>query len=194
MDAAVLTEQLDTLWLLIAAVLVFFMQAGFAMVEAGFTRAKNASNIIMKNLMDFAIGSFLFFVAGFGLMYGENIAGLIGGSGFFDPTTIASPVSILFQTVFCATAATIVSGAMAERTKFVSYLIYSAFISLVIYPIAGHWLWGGGWLADLGMIDFAGSTLVHSRRRLAALVGAALLGPRIGKYKKDGTPQRDSGS
>ena len=188
MDAAVLTEQLDTLWLLIAAVLVFFMQAGFAMVEAGFTRAKNASNIIMKNLMDFSIGSFLFFIAGFGLMYGENIVGLIGGSGFIDPTTIARPVDILFQTVFCATAATIVSGAMAERTKFVSYLIYSAFISLIIYPIAGHWLWGGGWLADLGMIDFAGSTLVHSVGGWAALVGAALLGPRIGKYKKDGTP------
>lgn len=188
MDAAVLTEQLDTLWLLIAAVLVFFMQAGFAMVEAGFTRAKNASNIIMKNLMDFAVGSILFFVAGFGLMYGENIAGLIGGSGFIDPTTIDTPVSILFQTVFCATAATIVSGAMAERTKFVSYLIYSAFISLIIYPIAGHWLWGGGWLADLGMIDFAGSTLVHSVGGWAALVGAKLLGPRIGKYKKDGTP------
>jgi Amt family ammonium transporter len=188
MDAAVLTEQLDTLWLLIAAVLVFFMQAGFAMVEAGFTRAKNASNIIMKNLMDFAIGSFLFFVAGFGLMYGENIAGLIGGSGFINPTTIDTPVSILFQTVFCATAATIVSGAMAERTKFVSYLIYSAFISLIIYPIAGHWLWGGGWLSDLGMIDFAGSTLVHSVGGWAALVGAKLLGPRIGKYRKDGTP------
>jgi len=188
MDAAVLTEQLDTLWLLIAAVLVFFMQAGFAMVEAGFTRAKNASNIIMKNLMDFSIGSFLFFIAGFGLMYGENIAGLIGGSGFLNPTTLDTPVNILFQTVFCATAATIVSGAMAERTKFVSYLIYSAFISLIIYPIAGHWLWGGGWLSGLGMIDFAGSTLVHSVGGWAALVGAKLLGPRIGKYKKDGTP------
>ena len=188
MDATVLTEQLDTLWMLVAAVLVFFMQAGFAMVEAGFTRAKNASNIIMKNLMDFAIGTFLFFIVGFGFMYGDNIAGLIGGSGFINPTNIDTPVSILFQTVFCATAATIVSGAMAERTKFVSYLIYSAVISAVIYPIAGHWLWGGGWLADLGMIDFAGSTLVHSVGGWAALVGAALLGPRIGKYQKDGTP------
>ncbi len=197
MDATLLAkvESLDTMWMLVAAVLVFFMQAGFAMVESGFTRAKNASNIIMKNLMDFGIGSLLFFVAGFGIMYGDNIAGLIGGSGFLDPTTIASPIDILFQTVFCATAATIVSGAMAERTKFVSYLIYSAVISLVIYPIAGHWLWGGGWLSTLsigswdgGMIDFAGSTLVHSVGGWSALVGAKLLGARIGKYKKDGTP------
>ena len=186
MDVTVLTEQLDTLWMLVAAVLVFFMQAGFAMVEAGFTRAKNASNIIMKNLMDFAIGSFLFFIVGYGLMYGNDLAGLIGGSQFGMPTD--APVSILFQTVFCATAATIVSGAMAERTKFASYVIYSAFISAVIYPIAGHWLWGGGWLAEMGMIDFAGSTLVHSVGGWAALVGASLLGPRIGKYKKDGTP------
>lgn len=197
MDATLLAkvESLDTLWMLIAAVLVFFMQAGFAMVEAGFTRAKNASNIIMKNLMDFALGTLLFFVAGYGLMYGDSIAGLIGGSGFINPTDIATPVEILFQTVFCATAATIVSGAMAERTKFVSYLIYSAFISLIIYPIAGHWLWGGGWLSTLsiggyegGMIDFAGSTLVHSVGGWCALVGAKMLGARIGKYKKDGTP------
>lgn len=197
MDATLLAkvESLDTLWMLVAAVLVFFMQAGFAMVESGFTRAKNASNIIMKNVMDFGIGSLLFFVAGFGIMYGDSIAGLIGGSGFIDPTTIATPVEILFQTVFCATAATIVSGAMAERTKFVSYLIYSAVISLVIYPIAGHWLWGGGWLSTLsigswdgGMIDFAGSTLVHSVGGWCAIVGAKMLGARIGKYKKDGTP------
>ena len=186
-------SHMDTLWMLIAAVLVFFMQAGFAMVESGFTRAKNASNIIMKNIMDFGIGSLLFFVAGFGLMYGDSVAGLFGGSGFGNPTLIDSPVSILFQTVFCATAATIVSGAMAERTKFVSYLIYSAGISLIIYPIAGHWVWGGGWLAQLsiggaGFVDFAGSTLVHSVGGWAALVGAKLLGPRIGKFKKDGTP------
>ncbi|MDD5017035.1 MAG: ammonium transporter [Eubacteriales bacterium] len=186
LDVTVLTEQLDTLWMLVAAVLVFFMQAGFAMVEAGFTRAKNASNIIMKNLMDFAIGSFLFFVVGYGMMYGKDIAGLIGGSQFIMPSD--APVAILFQTVFCATAATIVSGAMAERTKFVSYVIYSAVISAIIYPIAGHWLWGGGWLYQLGMIDFAGSTLVHSVGGWAALVGAAMLGPRIGKYKADGTP------
>ena len=200
-DLTMVSEQLqtlssnaDTLWMLIAAVLVFFMQAGFAMVESGFTRAKNSANIIMKNLMDFSIGSFLFFVVGFGLMYGEDIAGMLGGSGFFDPTTIDSPVSILFQTVFCATAATIVSGAMAERTKFSSYIIYSAVISMIIYPIAGHWLWGGGWLSTLtiagteGMIDFAGSTLVHSVGGWSALVGAAILGPRIGKFKEDGTP------
>ena len=192
MDATILTEQLDTLWMLVAAVLVFFMQAGFAMVEAGFTRAKNASNIIMKNLMDFAIGSVLFFVVGYGLMYGEDIAGFIGGSQFILPAD--APVAILFQTVFCATAATIVSGAMAERTKFKSYVIYSAVISMIIYPIAGHWLWGGGWLSGLtiagttGMIDFAGSTLVHSVGGWSALVGAAMLGPRIGKYKEDGTP------
>lgn len=184
---------LDTLWMLVAAAMVFFMQAGFAMVESGFTRAKNASNIIMKNIMDFGIGSLLFFVVGFGLMYGDSIAGLIGGSGFIDPTSIDSPVSILFQTVFCATAATIVSGAMAERTKFVSYLIYSAFISLIIYPVAGHWFWGGGWLSKLtiggaGFVDFAGSTLVHSVGGWCAIVGAKLLGPRIGKFKKDGTP------
>lgn len=187
-------ETLDTLWVLIAAVLVFFMQAGFAMVEAGFTRAKNSSNIIMKNLMDFAIGSLLFFVVGYGLMYGDDVAGLIGGSKFIDPALVDAPVSIIFQTVFCATAATIVSGAMAERTKFSSYIIYSAVISMIIYPIAGHWLWGGGWLSTLtigswtGMIDFAGSTLVHSVGGWCALVGAAILGPRIGKYKEDGTP------
>ncbi len=185
---------LDTLWVLIAAILVFFMQAGFAMVEAGFTRAKNSSNIIMKNLMDFAIGSLLFFVVGYGLMYGDDVAGLIGGSKFIDPALADAPVAIIFQTVFCATAATIVSGAMAERTKFSSYIVYSAVISMIIYPIAGHWLWGGGWLSTLtigswtGMIDFAGSTLVHSVGGWCALVGAAILGPRIGKFKEDGTP------
>jgi ammonium transporter, Amt family len=182
--------QLDTLWMLIAAVLVFFMQAGFAMVEAGFTRAKNANNIIMKNIMDFSVGSILFFIAGFGLMYGDSWNGIIGTSGFIDPTTIDTPVSILFQTVFCATAATIVSGAMAERTKFVSYLIYSAVISLLIYPIAGSWIWNsGGWLANLGFHDFAGSTLVHSLGGWSALVGAKILGPRIGKFSKDGKPK-----
>lgn len=186
-------SNLDALWILIASVLVFFMQAGFAMVESGFTRAKNASNIIMKNIMDFGIGSILFFVAGFGLMYGDSFLGLIGGSGFIKPTNIDTPVNILFQTVFCATAATIVSGAMAERTKFVSYLIYSAVISLIIYPVAGHWFWGGGWLSQLkiggaGFIDFAGSTLVHSVGGWSALVGAKLLGPRIGKFKRNGKP------
>lgn len=186
-------SNLDNMWILIAAALVFFMQAGFAMVESGFTRAKNASNIIMKNIMDFGIGSILFFMVGFGLMYGTSVGGLFGGSGFINPTNIDTPVNILFQTVFCATAATIVSGAMAERTKFKSYLIYSAVISLIIYPIAGHWFWGGGWLSQLtiggyGFVDFAGSTLVHSVGGWCALIGAKILGPRIGKFRKDGKP------
>jgi len=193
MDAvATNTSFLDTLWMLIAAVLVFFMQAGFAMVEAGFTRAKNANNIIMKNIMDFSVGSILFFIAGYGLMYGQSWNGIIGISGFFDPIAsgLASPVEVIFQTVFCATAATIVSGAMAERTKFVSYLIYSAVISLLIYPIAGSWIWNGdGWLTKLGFHDFAGSTLVHSLGGWCALVGAKILGPRVGKFGKDGKPK-----
>jgi Amt family ammonium transporter len=186
----------DIIWTMIAASLVFFMQAGFAMVETGFTRAKNAGNIIMKNLMDFAIGSILFFIIGFGIMFGDSFMGLFGTSGFFNPdqmtnvaqfTVLTPGVFIFFQTVFCATAATIVSGAMAERTKFLSYVIYSAVISLVIYPVVGHWIWGGGWLADLGFVDFAGSTVVHSIGGWASLVGAAILGPRIGKYNKDGS-------
>lgn len=183
---------IDTVWTLIAAFLVFFMQAGFAMVETGLTRAKNASNIIMKNLMDFAIGSIAFFTIGYAIMFGADHAGLIGFSGFLgmDPTDRGVPIEafIIFQTVFAATAATIVSGAMAERTKFISYVIYSAVISLVIYPVVGHWIWGGGWLSQLGMIDFAGSTVVHSVGGWAALMGAAMLGPRIGKYNKNGKP------
>lgn len=188
-----LKTALDTVWTLVAAFLVFFMQAGFAMVEAGFTRAKNASNIIMKNLMDFAIGSLIFFAVGFGIMFGTDINGVIGWSGFFGMDSmehlglgIPLPAFIIFQTVFAATAATIVSGAMAERTKFISYVIYSAVISLVIYPVVGHWVWGGGWLSKMGFIDFAGSTVVHSVGGWAALVGAAIIGPRIGKYGKDG--------
>ena len=183
---------LDTVWVLIAAFLVFFMQAGFAMVEAGFTRAKNASNIIMKNLMDFSIGSIIFFVIGFGIMFGDSIGGLIGSTGFFNPNTldlglnIPMEVFIIFQTVFAATTATIVSGAMAERTKFAAYVVYSAVLTLIIYPIVGHWVWGGGWLSELGFVDFAGSTVVHSVGGWAALVGAAVIGPRIGKYGKDG--------
>lgn len=183
---------LDTVWVLIAAFLVFFMQAGFAMVEAGFTRAKNASNIIMKNLMDFSIGSIVFFVIGFGIMFGDSIGGLIGSTGFFNPNTldlglnIPMEVFIIFQTVFAATTATIVSGAMAERTKFAAYVVYSAVLTLIIYPIVGHWVWGGGWLSELGFVDFAGSTVVHSVGGWAALVGAAVIGPRIGKYGKDG--------
>ena len=174
---------IDTMWVLIAAALVFFMQAGFAMVETGFTRAKNAGNIIMKNLMDFAVGSIVFWVIGYGIMYGESIGGILGRPIFFFD---GDYTSLIFQTVFCATAATIVSGAMAERTKFISYLIYSFFISLVIYPVSGHWIWGGGWLSELGFHDFAGSTAVHSVGGWAALVGAAIIGPRIGKYSKDG--------
>lgn len=186
---------INTIWTLLAAFLVFFMQAGFAMVETGLTRAKNAGNIIMKNLMDFSIGSIAFFVVGFGLMFGSDIGGIIGMSGFLgmDPMEhlgLGVPLEafIIFQTVFAATAATIVSGAMAERTKFVAYVIYSAVISLIIYPVVGHWVWGGGWLSKMGFIDFAGSTVVHSVGGWAALVGAAIIGPRIGKFGKDGKP------
>lgn len=175
--------------MLIAAFLVFFMQAGFAMVEAGFTRGKNAVNIIMKNLMDFSVGSIAFWAIGFGIMFGADRLGMFGVSGFFlsggDPSTSDGLWQIafwMFQVVFAATAATIVSGAMAERTKFSGYLIYSVIISALIYPVVGHWIWGGGWLSKLGMIDFAGSTVVHSVGGWAGLMGAIVLGPRIGKY------------
>jgi len=185
---------IDTVWILLAAFLVFFMQAGFAMVETGFTRAKNACNIMMKNLMDFSVGSIAFWLVGFGLMFGTSTFGLFGKSGFMlstgDPTTGAGLWQFafwMFQAVFAATAATIVSGAMAGRTKFSSYLTYSVFITALIYPIVGHWIWGGGWLAAKGMIDFAGSTVVHSTGGWAALAGALLLGPRIGKYNRDGS-------
>ena len=187
---------IDTVWVLIAAFLVFFMQAGFAMVESGFTRAKNASNIIMKNMMDVAIGSIVYFAIGFGIMFGADKFGLFGTTGFFGTGLTAEFLGLnipleaflIFQTVFAATAATIVSGAMAERTKFSSYIIYSFVISIVIYPVVGHWIWGGGWLANLGMVDFAGSTVVHSVGGWAALVGASILGPRIGKFTKEGKP------
>jgi Amt family ammonium transporter len=185
------------LWTLIAAALVFFMQAGFAMVETGFTRAKNAVNIMMKNLMDFAMGSLAFWAIGFGIMFGVSSTGWFGTSGFFfsDWTPDGDPWVLafwMFQVVFAATAATIVSGAMAERTKFVGYLIYSVAISAIIYPIFGSWAWGslfhgGGWLEGLGFIDFAGSTVVHSVGGWAALAGAIVLGPRLGKYGKDGS-------
>ncbi|NLK96038.1 MAG: ammonium transporter [Clostridiales bacterium] len=183
-------SSVDTIWTLLGAVLVFFMQAGFAMVETGFTRAKNAGNIIMKNLMDFAIGTLVFWFIGFGLMFGTNVGGFIGipdilVQGDYS-STIPTYVFLIFQTVFCATAATIVSGAMAERTKFISYVIYSAVISAFIYPVSGHWIWGGGWLSELGFHDFAGSTAVHMVGGVAALVGAMMLGPRIGKYDKNG--------
>ncbi len=191
-------SSIDTVWVLFGAVLVFFMQAGFAMVEAGMTRAKNAGNIVMKNLMDFAIGSVAYWLVGFGIMFGVSTAGgFIGGTeGIFLGQSMASipgqipPMAFfIFQTVFCATAATIVSGAMAERTKFSAYCIYSLVISLVIYPISGHWIWGGGWLSQMGFHDFAGSTAVHMVGGVAALVGAAILGPRLGKYGKDGKPK-----
>jgi Amt family ammonium transporter len=186
-------------WTLIAAFLVFFMQAGFAMVETGFTRAKNAVNIMMKNLMDFALGSLAYWAIGFGLMFGISQTGWFGTSGFFfsdfvkdqDPWLYAF---WMFQVVFAATSATIVSGAMAERTKFISYLLYSVAISAFIYPVFGSWAWGGlfhgkGWLEKLGFIDFAGSTVVHSIGGWAALAGAIVLGPRIGKFAADGKPK-----
>lgn len=174
-------------WFLIGAALVFWMQAGFAMVETGFTRAKNAGNIIMKNLMDFCIGTVVFIIIGFSLLLGEDIVGIIGKPGFDIFTDYANFdfSNFVFNLVFCATTATIVSGAMAERTKFISYCVYSAIISAVIYPIEAHWVWGGGWLANLGFHDFAGSTCIHMVGGISALIGAALLGPRIGKFDKD---------
>ncbi|MGB9343218.1 ammonium transporter, partial [Trichococcus sp.] len=184
-------SSVDTLWTLVGTVLVFFMQAGFAMVETGFTRAKNAANIIMKNLMDFVLGSLGFFLIGYSIMFGDDIAGIIGTPGLFMDgldSTIPGSVHFMFQNVFAATAATIVSGSVAERTKFSSYLVYSFIISLIIYPISGHWIWGGGWLAQMGFIDFAGSTAVHMVGGISAIVGAAIVGPRIGKYK-DGKAQ-----
>ena len=184
-------QSVDVIWTLVAAALVFFMQAGFAMVETGFTRAKNAGNIIMKNLMDFSIGSIVFWILGFGLMFGTSQSGIIGIPSFFATgdgvnAGLPGPVFLIFQTVFCATAATIVSGAMAERTKFISYCLYSLALSAVVYPISGHWIWGGGWLSELGFHDFAGSTAVHMVGGVAALIGAKILGPRIGKYDKNG--------
>lgn len=189
-------SSVNTIWILIGAALVFFMQAGFSMCEAGFTRAKNTGNILMKNLMDFCIGTPAFWLVGFGLMFG-NGSGIIGS---FDPLirgdysqVLPSGVPlwafVIFQTVFCATSATIVSGAMAERTKFSAYCIYSAAISLLIYPVSGHWIWGGGWLSQMGFHDFAGSTAVHMVGGICALIGAKILGPRIGKYDKNGKPQ-----
>ncbi|MDR2798306.1 MAG: ammonium transporter [Treponema sp.] len=186
-----LEDALDMVWLFCGAILVFVMQAGFALVEAGLTRAKNATNIIMKNLMDFCFGALVYWALGWGLMYGADTLGILGTSDFFkglmgDYTFYRD---WFFQVVFAATAATIVSGAMAERTQFKSYLVYTCFISAFIYPISGHWIWGGGWLSNLGFHDFAGSTVVHSVGGWAALIGAAVLGPRQGKYVKgpDGT-------
>lgn len=199
-----LATSLDTVWMLLAAMLVFFMQPGFALVEAGFTRTKNTANILMKNFVDFMLGSILFWFIGFGLMFG--VGGFVGAPHFFDLEMMDKIIDnglpiegfLIFQTVFCATSATIVSGAMAERTKFSMYLVYTIFISVLIYPVSGHWTWGGGWLmnGDEGSFmmrtfgttfhDFAGSTIVHLVGGVIAFVGAAILGPRIGKYGKDG--------
>ena len=202
----------DTLWVLVAAFLVFFMQAGFAMVESGFTRAKNAVNILMKNLMDFSMGSIAYWAIGFAIMFGAGNA-FMGTSGWFVPSesltegaaastsvfsalewsSVPTYAAWLFQLVFAATAATIVSGAMAERTQFKSYLIYSIFITGIIYPVVGHWIWGGGWLQNMGMSDFAGSTVVHSTGGWLALTGAIVLGPRLGKYDAEGNPRPIAG-
>ncbi|WP_106830980.1 ammonium transporter [Parabacteroides pacaensis] len=182
-------HSLDTVWVILAAILVFWMQPGFALVEAGFTRVKNTANILMKNLLDFAIGSVLFWMIGFSFMFGTgsfigmpDLFGMAGWSGTIPPDAF-----LMFQTVFCATSATIVSGAMAERTKFPCYIIYSILISLFIYPVSGHWTWGRGWLSEMGFHDFAGSTVVHLVGGAIAFVGAMILGPRIGKYRNGKT-------
>lgn len=186
--AADMARSIDTVWVLVTAALVFFMQAGFALVEAGFTRSKNTVNILYKNLMDFSIGSIVFWALGFGLMFGSDISGLIGTVDLFFKNGweggIPAEAFLIFQTVFAATAATIVSGAMAERTEFKSYLIFSLVVSALIYPVSGHWIWGGGWLSQLStpFVDFAGSTVVHMVGGVVALTGAIALGPRIGKY------------
>jgi len=179
---------LDTLWVLLGAMLVFWMQPGFALVEAGMTRAKNTANILMKNFCDFMCGSVLYWVCGFSIMYGAGTA-WFGWDGFFwigEDSNVPAECTFIFQTVFCATTATIVSGAMAERTKFSMYLVYSILISLFIYPFEGHWSWGGGWLSEMGFHDFAGSTVVHLCGGALALAGAIVLGPRVGKYDKEG--------
>ena len=189
-------SSVNTIWVLLGAALVFFMQAGFSLCEAGFTRAKNTGNILMKNLMDFCIGTPCFWLFGFGIMFGAG-SSIIGwlDPGIMRDYSHALPSGVplwafaIFQTVFCATSATIVSGSMAERTKFSAYCIYSAAISLFIYPISGHWIWGGGWLSELGFHDFAGSTAVHMVGGVCALIGAKMLGPRIGKYDKKGKPR-----
>ena len=186
------TIGLDTLWVLVAAVLVMIMQAGFAMVESGFTRSKNSINILMKNLMDFSMGALIFWIIGYTIMFGADIAGIIGKPELFfnslEVDGIPHLASLIFQTVFAATAATIVSGAVAERTKFSSYIIFTVVITAVIYPVSGHWIWGGGWLSNLStpFHDFAGSTVVHSVGAWVGLAGAIVIGPRLGKYKSNG--------
>lgn len=183
----IVSEQVFGVWFLIAVSLVFFMQCGFAMVETGFTRAKNAGNIIMKNLMDFCIGTVVFILIGFGLLFGEDVAGLIGKPGFDILTSYENFdwSNFIFNLVFCATTSTIVSGAMAERTKFLSYCVYSAVISAFIYPIEAHWIWGGGWLSEWGFHDCSGSCAIHMVGGISAIIGAKILGPRIGKFKTD---------
>ena len=186
-------SSVDVIWTLLGAALVYFMQAGFAMCEAGLTRAKNTGNILMKNMMDFCIGTPAFWLVGFGLMFGGSGAfigkldPLIRGNYQFG--SLPTWCFVIFQTVFCATSATIVSGSMAERTNFKAYCLYSAMISLIVYPISGHWIWGGGWLSQLGFHDFAGSTAVHMVGGVTACIGAKILGPRIGKYDRDGKPK-----
>ena len=189
-------SSVNTIWVLLGAAMVFFMQAGFSLCEAGFTRAKNTGNILMKNLMDFCIGTPCFWLFGFGIMFGAGSAvvgwldpGITKDYSFITPAGVPLWAFAIFQTVFCATSATIVSGSMAERTKFSAYCIYSACISLFIYPISGHWIWGGGWLSQLGFHDFAGSTAVHMVGGICACIGASMLGPRIGKYDKEGKPK-----
>jgi len=182
---------LTFVWLIVAGSLVFFMQAGFALVEAGFTRAKNMVNVLTKNFMDFCIGGLAYFFFGYAIMYGSSIAGIIGSDGFLllgDYYDVNQALTWFFQMVFVATAATIVSGAMAERTRITAYLAYSFLLSAIIYPISGHWVWGGGWLSQLGFHDFAGSGVVHMIGGLVGLTGAYLVGPRLGKFNSDGTP------
>ncbi len=182
-----LALSLDTVWVLLAAMLVFIMQAGFAMVESGFARSKNTANILMKNLLDFSAGSLIFWMMGFGLMFGAGkyigAFDFFGMAGYEENLSIPAEAFMVFQTMFCATAATIVSGAIAERTKFSAYIIYSVLISALVYPISGHWAWGGGWLSELGFNDFAGSAVVHSVGGWLAFIGAWVVGPRIGKYR-----------
>ncbi len=180
----------DNVWIVVAGILVMLMQAGFALVEAGFTRAKNAANIVMKNVMDFSVGGLIYWAVGFGLAYGGSTLGGFVGYGEFFFNNPDRSVEWFFQVVFAATAATIVSGAMAERTKFSAYLLYTPFITGLIYPVVTHWVWSGqGWLGDLGFVDFAGSGIVHLTGGMAALAGVLVIGPRIGKYDKDGNPQ-----
>ncbi len=196
-----LSVAINTTWTMVAASLVFFMQAGFAMVEAGFTRSKNAANIVLKNLMDFVVASLAFWLVGFGLMFGESLGGLVGWGGFgsseasFAHLGLAIPffAFLWFQTTFAGTTATIVSGAMAERTKFAAYLAFSTLITVLVYPVVGHWIWGGGWLAQMGFLDFAGSTAVHSVGAWASLAGLIVLGPRVGRFDRAGKPRKITG-